>query len=53
MFCICFGTCKTEVQENIFYFPLRWPANHFIFHNFVYTDQPLNVSKIVLVFVLK
>ena len=35
---MCFGTCKTEVQENIFYFQLRWPANYFIFHNFVYTD---------------
>ena len=41
MFCICFGGCKTEVWENIFYFFIDfhelWSAN-LIFHNFVYTD---------------
>ena len=31
-------TCKIEVRENILHFWLIWPANYFIFHNFVYTD---------------
>ena len=52
MFCICFGACKTEVLENIFYFLLIFIRVMVIFHNFVYTDQPLNVGKIFYAFEL-
>ena len=47
MFCICFGTYKIEVREIIFYFSLIWPANYFIFHNFVYTDIPCIYTELI------